>query len=362
MIHGFRNRSVALSLGMAIGLCGWGSDAGAQEKLLEDPMVSVTFDKELPPSGDPRDYRSLAIYWWPNAITGIPYYRRDGIRNPEAANFDHPKLNRMVRQVNRLTDAWRSTQDERFAVNAADRCRVWFLDPETRMNPNLNFAQFIPGIRRGSYHGIVEANILAEDFLDNLAELMAGGLFSEEEAEGLREWFSAFLTWLEESRLGRIEDRQKSNQSLWYDFQRVRFARFIGDDDRARTMVRESGPRRIDLQIEPDGRMPAEMERTKSFGYVCYALRALVQTAREGDELGEDLWNYQGPKGASIGMALRFAARHAHDPDAWPGRQIEPLKPQALLPLIDLYLEKVDDQVLHDAREKLFQAMEARED
>ena len=72
-------------------------------------MISVTFRKELPPTGDPRDYRTLAIYWWPNPITTFPYYRRDGVQNPESAEFDRPKLGRFVNQVNPLIKAWRTT-------------------------------------------------------------------------------------------------------------------------------------------------------------------------------------------------------------------------------------------------------------
>jgi len=325
----------------------------AQEKLLDLPVENITEGKQLPPSGDLRDYRSLAIYWWPNQLTGVPYYRRDGIRNPEADDYDAPKLRRMTRSVERLVDAWQKTDDPRFARNAVERLRVWFLDPETRMNPNFNYAQFIPGIRQGSYHGIVESNGLAEHLLPALQTLHAGGQFTAGEWAGLQGWFREFLEWLETSPNGRVEDSQDSNQSLWYDYQRVSFARFIDEQERAEAILREVGPRRISRQIAPDGRMEAEMKRTRSYGYVCYALRPLLQMAEIGRELDIDLLAMKSPEGGSIKMAMLFAARHAASPETWPGRQIEPIRPALLAGLIDRYLAMTPDPELEQAKEAL---------
>jgi hypothetical protein len=50
----------------------------------------------LAPSGDPRDYQSLAIYWWPNPFTGRPYIYRDG--RPEADASAEP-LHRLLRDL-----------------------------------------------------------------------------------------------------------------------------------------------------------------------------------------------------------------------------------------------------------------------
>ena len=44
-----------------------------------------------------------------------------------------------------------------FAEKAVSYVRTWFLDPDTRMNPNLNFAQMKrgPGGQNGTHTGIL---------------------------------------------------------------------------------------------------------------------------------------------------------------------------------------------------------------
>lgn len=306
---------------------------------LEAPVESIVEKSSLPPSGDPHDYHSLAIYWWPNPLTKIPYQRKDGVRNPEADQYDAPRLKRFIRTIASLVSSYQATQDRRFLENAARRVRVWFLDPATKMNPNFNHAQFIPGIRNGSYHGIIEANALAESFVPSWQVLSREGALSPEEDVALKEWFVAFLNWLETSPLGRQEDAQNSNQSLWYDYQRVIYAQATGQEAKARAILQEVGPKRIARQIEADGSMPAELKRTKSYSYMCYALRPLIHLAILGQSHGVDLSTYKSPNGGSLPQALIFTLKHAHPPSEWPDKQITPLNPKQIQDLTALYLQ-----------------------
>ena len=55
------------------------------EKAMTQPVPLLTDKEVVPPSGDKRDYTSLAIYFWPDSTSpdGLPYVRRDGHVNPE---------------------------------------------------------------------------------------------------------------------------------------------------------------------------------------------------------------------------------------------------------------------------------------
>ena len=116
---------------------------------LEKGPFSVTHKTVMPPSGDKQDYMSFGPYWWPNPDTedGLPYIRRDGEVNPSARTdgSDSPRLGVMARSVLTLALAYYYTGEDVYAERAALLMRTWFLDPDLRMNPHLQFAQAIPG-------------------------------------------------------------------------------------------------------------------------------------------------------------------------------------------------------------------------
>jgi hypothetical protein len=67
---------------------------------LTNPLKSVMDKPGIGPSGDKHDYLSLATYYWPNPDTadGLPFVARDGFANPTNANFDTPRLNRLMKK------------------------------------------------------------------------------------------------------------------------------------------------------------------------------------------------------------------------------------------------------------------------
>jgi len=56
---------------------------------------------------------------------------------------------RLSVQVPALSAAWLITKQRRFADQAARHLRAWFLDEQTRMNPNLEYTQPIHGNTKG---------------------------------------------------------------------------------------------------------------------------------------------------------------------------------------------------------------------
>ena len=130
----------------------------AQKALSTEPQ-SVVSKQATPPSGSKHDYLSQAPYFWPNPKTPdhLPYIRRDGERNPEINMIsDHQTMDRMVSAVETLALAYFFDGDGACAAKAAELVRAWFVDSATRMNPNLEFAQFIPGVNTGRGIGLIE--------------------------------------------------------------------------------------------------------------------------------------------------------------------------------------------------------------
>jgi DNA-binding MarR family transcriptional regulator len=107
----------------------------------------------------------MAPYWWPDSTKpdGLPYVRRDGERNPESRlDSDDERFNAMERAVYALATAYRLSGDERYSQHAAALLRTWFVDPATRMNPNLRFAQAVPGVSEGRSFGIIETHNMTQ--------------------------------------------------------------------------------------------------------------------------------------------------------------------------------------------------------
>lgn len=307
----------------------------AAEALLNQPVLVVTEKKHVAESGDPHDYHSLARYWWPNPITkGKPYIRFDGEPNPELEEYDAPKLQAMHRAVLMLAKAFAVTGDLRYAEKAEEILRAWFVNPETRMNPHLKYAQTRPGLSAGSPSGIVEAVGLAQHLPVAMELLRRGKGVSEETDRGVNEWVKAFLEWLETSKFGKKIAGGDNNISTWYEVQRASFALLLGDREKARAVLSEAGRKRIDRQIKGDGSQPHELGRAIAYSYCCYNLDALITLSELGDLVGVDLWHHETPEGGSISKALDWLIPYAQGDIPFPYPQKKQISPGALEALL----------------------------
>jgi hypothetical protein len=296
----------------------------AKKALAIKPM-SVMDKAITPPSGDRHDYVSQAPYWWPDPSEpdGKPYIRKDGERNPEISTItDRDNLGRLGDAVATLSLAYAYTGREAYATHAARLVRVWFLDPGTRMNPHLQFGQYIPGINQGRGIGIIETRNLPE-LLDGVMLISGSPAWTKADDDALQAWMRAYLTWLVESTHGREESKNGNNHETWYDVQVAALALYTGQVDVARRTL-EGARARIATQIEPDGRQPRELERTRSWHYSEFNLAAFMDLATLGERVGVDLWNYRTTDGSSIRQAVDFLVPYAAGERKWAFDQITP--------------------------------------
>jgi hypothetical protein len=326
----------------------------ARKALVEKPF-SVTEKTALPPSGDRHDYLSLAPYAWPDPSkpNGLPYIYRDGQTNPERDSIpDRAYFSRIVALTETLGLAYYFTGDESFARHAALLLRTFFVEPAARMNPNLNFAQGVRGKESGRAAGIIDTATIAR-LVDGVGLLFDSKSLLQTDRDSLLAWFRDYLTWLRENELGRREGQAKNNHGTWYDVQTVSLALFTGQIELAREILQFSHKRRVGRQIEPDGRQPEELQRTKSWHYSVYNVQAFVALANLGDRAGVDLWHYQTPDGRSIRKAIDWLIPFALGEKPWATPEIGGFKSEALWPVLREAASRLQDAQLAESAARL---------
>jgi hypothetical protein len=306
----------------------------AQTALRSKP-VSVMDKNRVPPSGDKHDYISQAPYFWRDTNSADGHYiRRDGERNPESGrDSDAGKIGQVCSNVHTLALAFYFTGNDAFAAHAAELLGVWFLNPATRMNPNLNFGQGIPGEVEGRPMGIIGTRGFV-GLVDAIRLLSKSKSWTADDQKGMVAWMTQYLNWLQTSKIGMGEGNASNNHGTFYDTQVAAIAAFVGKPELAREVISAAREKRIAKQIEPDGKMPRELQRTKSFGYSAFNLRALMDLASMGQNLGIDLWHFQTSDGRSIRKALDFMAPYADPKKKWPYQQIEKPNRSSLVALL----------------------------
>ncbi|MDD4971478.1 MAG: alginate lyase family protein [Paludibacter sp.] len=296
----------------------------AHSFLTKDIPTIVDKDK-IAPSGDKHDYFSCAPYWWPDPAnpTG-PYIRKDGETNRAVTTPDKKNLGTLTNSVVYLSLGYYLTSDEKYATKAVENLRAWFMNPETKMNPNLNYGQTIYGHfgGKGRGAGMIETYKFV-DLLEGIELLKKSTAFTKNDQQGLTNWFGEYLNWMLTSPIGKDEYKTKNNHGTAFEVQATRIALFVGKEDVARKFITEFAARRIFTQIEPDGKQPFELVRTKALGYSTFNLTHLLDMCAIAKTLDIDLYPLKSADGRSISKGLEYVSQFIGKPQSnFPYKQI----------------------------------------
>jgi hypothetical protein len=285
---------------------------------LQQEPVTVTSAISPRSAGGKHDFYSEGDYWWPNPVSvDSPYIQRDGMTNPENFIAHRLAMIRFSRIVGALASAYKITGDEKYVRQALVHCNAWFVDADTKMNPNLLYAQAIKGRTTGRGIGIIDTIHLME-VVQGLLAMQKSKSINENSLQEIRNWFDQYLQWLTTHQYGKDEMNAENNHGTCWVMQVASFARFTGDEklmafcsDRFKTTL-------LPNQMAAEGSFPKEIRRTKPYGYSIFNLDAMAAICQVLSTEKDDLWNYTTADGRSIKKGIEFLYPYVKDKNKWP--------------------------------------------
>lgn len=292
----------------------------AQWALSQQPET-VTASTAKRSAGSKHDFYSEGDYWWPDPDNPDgPYIRRDGVTNPD--NFvDHRlAMIRFSRVVGALVSTWKLTDDETYVHHALRHIVAWFVDPDTRMNPSLPYAQAIKGRVTGRGIGIIDTIHLIE-VAQALKILADAGLLNVETLQGTKQWFGDYLTWLTTHPYGIEEMNAENNHGTCWVMQVAAFARYTGNETILHQCAERYKTVLLPQQMADDGSFPLETERTKPYGYSLFNLDAMATICHLLSSPEENLWTYATENDRSIKKGIQYMLPYIQHKGKWPHGQ-----------------------------------------
>jgi Alginate lyase len=283
--------------------------------------TSVMDKTQLPASGDRHDFLDLAPFCWPDpkSPNGLPYICKDKMGvNPEFyAIPDYDNMLDMIRRVKTLALAYHFSQNESYASKAADLLRVWFLNDDTKMNSNMQYAEVVRGKNNGTNGGIIGGKDFPE-IINSLDLIGNSQSWTSQDQKGMKLWFTHYLDWLMKSTAGIQEGKSKTNHGTWYNVQVSAIALFLNKPEITERVLQKAKLELIPVQILPDGRQPLELRRASSLDYSVFNLLGLFKLANIGEHVGIDLWNFKTDRGAGLQKALDYLLPYLLNKSSWP--------------------------------------------
>jgi hypothetical protein len=270
---------------------------------LSRPLPSVRDKAGCAASGDKADYLSVAPYFHAGADGSVRYL--DGRRSDAAASLtnDRAALDQLVLDACATALAGTIDRDVTLLEHTARMLRTWFIDPVTRMNPHMRFAQVTPGREQaGNAWGIVDFRGFWP-LLDAITLTTRAGLLNADEQHLLKAWFETFLDDVDARGIGR----EPNNIAVWHDLVVAALAAFVGRHERAAEVLSDL-PLRMASQLSAFSVPVHELKRTRPLHYALFLAQGLINIAWLGRSLGIDLWAYTATQHRSIAMLLRFLA------------------------------------------------------
>ena len=285
---------------------------------LQQKPVTVTAETCPRSAGGKHDFYSEGDYWWPDEKNpNGPYIQKDGMTNPDNFVAHRHAMIRFSQIIGALASAYKITGNVKYIKAAQIHLRAWFTDPETLMNPNLQYAQAIKGVATGRGIGIIDTIQLME-VVQGLEAMEGSAALDKQTLTGVKEWFSKYITWLTTHPYGKDEMNAKNNHGTCWCMQTACFAKFTGNTEVMKFCSDRFKNVLLPGQIEANGSFPQELRRTKPYGYSIFNLDAMTTLCQILSTKEDNLWEFKIPDGRNIRKGIEFLQPFLADKSKWP--------------------------------------------
>jgi hypothetical protein len=186
------------------------------------------------------------------------------------------------------------------------------------------------------------------DVIDVVGLIPRSSTWTNEDQSGMKSWFSKYLNWLLESRVGKEESQKMNNHGTYYYVQVAAIALFTYKPEIARDIIQAlvqepsscqvvlatdyllvpSSPEKyLKPKIQPDGHQPFELERSNSLQYSMFNLYDLFRLA----DLARILESMYGTMEVQtffqtlLQKVLDFLLPYITKTERWPYSQVTPI-------------------------------------
>ncbi|MFC5284394.1 alginate lyase family protein [Pedobacter alpinus] len=282
---------------------------------MQQKPETVTAASSPRSAGGINDFYSEGDYWWPNPENpNGPYIQKDGLTNPDNFTAHRFAMIRFSKIIGALASAYKITGDEKYVKKAVLHLKAWFVNKETLMNANLEYAQAIKGLHKGRGIGIIDTI--------HLLDVAQGTLVMSDEIntadlEAIKNWFADYLKWLMNSKNGYDEMNAKNNHGTCFTLQIGGFAKLTGNQELLDFCINRYKNVLLPNQMAFDGSFPLEMARTKPYGYAIFNLDAMTILCQILSTPQNNLFNYVTDDGKSIKKGIEFMYPFIADKSKW---------------------------------------------
>ena len=285
--------------------------------LMQQP-VTVTAQTSTRSAGTKHDFFSEGDYWWPDPQKPDgPYIQKDGLTNPDNFVAHRHAMIRFSKIIGALASAYKITGDEKYVKHALVHLKAWFLDPETLMNPNLQFAQAIKGRFTGRGIGIIDTIQLME-VAQGILVMQESKAMEKAALAGVKDWFSKYLNWLTTHPYGKDEMNAENNHGTCWVMQTASFAKLTGNKELMKFCSDRYKQVLLPNQMAADGGFPRELKRTKPYGYSLFNLDAMTTLCQILSNKNDNLWEFKLSDGRTIKKGIEFLYPYVADKSKWP--------------------------------------------